>query len=99
MALKHFVHLLERHVLSLGEVQPDPDDTRDQKHGKEDVRAPGPGFEHGRYEERNGEIVSPIGSCTDRGALGTDGEGEDFGDECPGDGAPCCAETSNVDPD
>ena len=98
MAAKDAVHVLERGVLGLGQHEPDPDEATHQEGGKEDVGAPGPGLEHGRDEEGDGEVIQPVGVGADGDAAGPNGEGEDLRDHHPARGAPAEAEARDVDP-
>ena len=98
MASKYAVLLLKSRILGLGQEKPDPDNTDCQEDRKEDVGSPLPGLKHGRHEERNGKVIDPVARRTDRGALGTDGQGEDLRDESPRAWAPGGTEACDVQP-
>lgn len=93
------IHILERRILRLGNIEPHPHHTASKENGKEDVSSPLPGLQHRRRVKSDGKVVEPVGRSTDRSTLSTDGKREDLSDDGPGDGTPGGTEGGNVDPD
>ncbi len=98
LGVEDSIHVLHGGVLGLWEVEPDPDDTGGQEACEEEVSSPLDGLEHRWDVEGDGEVVEPVGRGGDGGALCSDGNWENLGNESPGNWAPGGAEGGNVNP-